>query len=45
MRGGLVNQDALNMTLDTQAVMTEVHSGQMAFGYCSQVVVLMNPDR
>jgi type IV secretion/conjugal transfer VirB4 family ATPase len=45
MKGGLVNQDALNMTLDTQAVMTEVHSGQMAFGYCSQVVVLMNPDR
>ena len=44
MRGGLVNQDALNMTLETQAVMTEVHSGQMAFGYCTQVVVLMNED-
>jgi type IV secretion system protein TrbE len=45
LNGGLVNQDAINMTLDTQAVLTDVHSGQMAFGYCTQTVVLMDENR
>ncbi len=45
INGGWVNQDAVNMTLDTQAVLTEVHSGEMAFGYCTQTIVLMDTNR
>lgn len=43
--GGMINKNALELTLDVQEVMADVHSGRMAFGYCTQTIVLMGSDR
>lgn len=45
IRGGTVNQDAVNLVMDTDAAMADVHSGEMIFGHCTQTVVALDEDR
>ncbi|RZL46264.1 MAG: conjugal transfer protein TrbE, partial [Variovorax sp.] len=43
--GTSVDQDALSMVHDAEAAIAEVNSGQIAQGYYTSVVVLMDEDR
>lgn len=42
---GPVDQDAVSMVADAEAAIAEVNSGQVAVGYYTNVVVLMDEDR
>jgi len=43
-QGGVVNEDALLMTKQTETAVGEASSGMVAFGYYSPVIVLMDDD-
>lgn len=44
-QGGTINEDALLMTQEADASMTEANSGLVGFGYYTAVIVLMGEDR
>lgn len=44
-QGGAINQDAANMSLDAEAVLTDLESGDVSYGYWTSVVVLRNGDK
>jgi len=43
-QGGAPNMDAANMAADAEAVLTDVESGDVAYGYWTSTVVLMDED-
>lgn len=43
-QGGAVNQDAANMALDAEAVLTDLESGEVSYGHWTSVVILMHED-
>lgn len=43
-RTGPVNTDAFNMSLDAEAVLTDLESGSVSYGYWASTVVLMGDD-
>lgn len=43
-QGGAPNMDAANMAADAETVLTDIESGDVAYGQWTSVVVLMNPN-
>lgn len=41
-QGGAINQDAVNMAADAEAVLTDLESGEVSYGQWTAVVVLMD---
>jgi type IV secretion system protein VirB4 len=45
MQGGSVNEDAVTMTGQAEAAIADASSAQVAFGYYTPVIVIMDEDR
>lgn len=44
-QGGVVNEDALTMQVQTEGAMADANSALVAYGFYTPVIVLMGPDR